>query len=71
MEAIEGFLREGVGWPVIQSATGIDEHLPHPRTRLRQRLGAGPAALIPPARPATARGQVDTALRCWLAWDGH
>ena len=26
MEAIEGFLREGVGWPVIQSATGIDEH---------------------------------------------
>ena len=26
MEAIEGFLREGVGWPVIHSATGIDEH---------------------------------------------
>ena len=25
MEAIEGFLRAGVGWPVIQSATGIDE----------------------------------------------
>ena len=25
MEAIEGLLREGVGWPVIQSATGIDE----------------------------------------------
>ena len=25
MEAIERFLRVGVGWPVIQSATGIDE----------------------------------------------
>ena len=25
MEAIEGLLRAGVGWPVIQSATGIDE----------------------------------------------
>ena len=25
LEAIEGFLRAGVGWPVIQSATGIDE----------------------------------------------
>ena len=22
---IDGFLRAGVGWPVIQSATGIDE----------------------------------------------
>ena len=25
LETIEGFLREGIGWPVIQSATGIDE----------------------------------------------
>ena len=25
MEAIEGFLRAGFGWPAIQSATGIDE----------------------------------------------
>ncbi len=25
LETIEGLLREGVGWPVIQSATGIDE----------------------------------------------
>ena len=25
METIEGFLRAGVGWPVILSATGIDE----------------------------------------------
>ena len=25
LEAIEGLLRAGVGWPVIQSATGIDE----------------------------------------------
>ena len=26
MEAIDGFLRAGVEWPVIQSATGIDQH---------------------------------------------
>ena len=26
LETIDGFLRAGVGWPVIQSATGIDEH---------------------------------------------
>ena len=25
LETIDGFLRAGVGWPVIQSATGIDE----------------------------------------------
>ncbi len=25
LETIEGLLRAGVGWPVIQSATGIDE----------------------------------------------
>jgi len=25
LEAIEGFLRARVGWPVIQAATGIDE----------------------------------------------
>ena len=25
LETIEGFLQAGVGWPVIQSATGIDE----------------------------------------------
>ena len=25
LETIEGLLREGIGWPVIQSATGIDE----------------------------------------------
>ena len=25
LEAIDGFLRAGVGWPVIQAATGIDE----------------------------------------------
>ena len=26
LETIEGFLRAGIGWQVIQSATGIDEH---------------------------------------------
>ena len=26
LETIEGFLRAGIGWSVIQSATGIDEH---------------------------------------------
>ena len=26
LETIDGFLRAGVKWPVIQSATGIDEH---------------------------------------------
>ena len=26
LETIDGFLRAGVGWPVIQSATGIDKH---------------------------------------------
>ena len=25
LETIEGFLRAGIGWPVIESATGIDE----------------------------------------------
>ena len=25
LETIDGFLRAGVGWPVIESATGIDE----------------------------------------------
>ena len=25
LETIEGFLQAGIGWPVIQSATGIDE----------------------------------------------
>ena len=25
METIDGLLRAGIGWPVIQSATGIDE----------------------------------------------
>ena len=25
LETIAGLLREGIGWPVIQSATGIDE----------------------------------------------
>ena len=25
LETIEGFLRAGIGWPVIRSATGIDE----------------------------------------------
>ena len=25
LETIDGLLRAGVGWPVIQSATGIDE----------------------------------------------
>ena len=26
LETIDGLLRAGVKWPVIQSATGIDEH---------------------------------------------
>ena len=26
LETIEGLLRAGIGWPVIRSATGIDEH---------------------------------------------
>ena len=26
LETIEEFLRAGIGWPVILSATGIDEH---------------------------------------------
>ena len=25
LETIDGLLRAGIGWPVIQSATGIDE----------------------------------------------
>ena len=46
-EAIEGFLRAGVEWPVILSATGIDEQTYRtPQARLRQRHGAGRAALI-------------------------
>ena len=46
MEAIEGFLREGIEWPVIQSATGIDE--PTYRT-LKHDLADGTEPASPPA----------------------
>ncbi len=46
VEAVEGFLRIGVGWDVITSATGIDE----PRFRaLKERLAAAAEQLDEPA----------------------
>ena len=56
LETIERFLQAGIGWPVIQSATGIDEQTTAPQTRLRQRHGADCVrlTLLRPGTSATA-----------------
>ena len=48
LETIEGLLRAGFGWPVIQSATGIDEHA-------YRTLKRGSANGAEPAEPAAPR----------------
>ena len=46
VEAVEGFLRIGVSWDVITSATGIDEARFH---ALKERLAAAAQQLDKPA----------------------